>query len=151
MSYKTLILSNLYGFGQSEDPSSSHLIGAIHNKFKVAMKSGSKSIEIWGSGHARREFTHVNDIAKWLAQNLHRISEFPQMLNLGYGSDFSINEFYQFFSVAYGGDFAFSHDLSKPEGMPAKLLDSRVAISNFAWTPLISPYDGIHKLVQDDS
>jgi len=149
-SYKTIVLSNLYGSGQSEDPQESHLIGAIHNKFKQSRSSGSREIDIWGLGLARREFTHVNDVATWISGNLHRFSELPQVLNLGYGTDFSINDYYQFFSDVYGGDFSFIHDLSKPEGMPAKLLDSSVAAMQFGWAPQISPYDGIHKLIREN-
>lgn len=148
-SYRTLILSNLYGPGQSEHPQKSHLIGAIHRKFRESKERGLTEIEIWGSGKARREFTHVDDISIWLAENFSRLSEFPQYLNLGYGSDFSINEYYQYFSEAYSKNFIFTHNLSKPEGMPVKLLDSSVAQSKFAWAPRISPYDGIHKLVRE--
>ena len=150
MAYRTLVLSNIYGLGQSEDPINSHLIGAINFKFREALRTENREISIWGSGNVRREFTHVKDVASWVAKNLQNLSNFPQMLNIGLGTDYSIKEFYEIFAKAYGGGFTFSFDLEKPEGMPLKLLDSGVARRRFAWNPVISPYDGIQELVAEN-
>lgn len=150
-SYKTLVLSNLYGPGESEDPKNSHLVGAIHKKFRDAVLTNSKEIEIWGSGNVRREFTHVEDIANWLVQNITHISKFPNVMNLGFGIDYSVKEYYEFFSKAYDGGFQFKFDLQKAEGMPVKLLDSSIAKKYFNWSPQISPNQGIHNLVNYQS
>lgn len=146
-SYRTIVLSNLYGQGEREDPPNSHLVGAIHHKFREAILSGSLEIEVWGTGKVRREFTHVLDVASWLAENVSRVSEFPIIMNLGYGIDYSVEEYYEFFSNAYSGEFKFKFNLKKPEGMPAKLLDSSMAKKYFNWSPMISPERGIRELV----
>ena len=45
----------------------------------------------------------------------------PNLINVGYGSDFTINEYYQIVSEVIGYDGSFHHDLSKPVGMKRKL------------------------------
>jgi len=145
--YKTLVLSNLYGPGEDEDPKTSHLVGAIHSKYRKAILTNSYEIEVWGSGTVRREFTHVRDVATWIAGNILNISEFPDIMNLGFGIDYSVKEYYEFFSNAYARDFKLKYDLLRPEGMPAKLLDSSVARTHFNWAPKISPEQGIRELV----
>lgn len=146
-SYRTIVLSNLFGPGEDEDPKTSHLVGAIHSKFRTAILAKSHEIEVWGAGEVRREFTHVRDVATWLTDNIANISEFPDIMNLGFGIDYSVKEYYEFFSNAYAADFEFIFDLSRPEGMPAKLLDSSVARKNFNWAPKISPEQGIRELI----
>lgn len=145
--YRTVILSNIYGLVQSEDPSNSHLIGAIHNKFKKAISANESEIEIWGTGSARREFTHVNDIAVWVSKNITRIHLLPETLNLGFGRDFTVLEYYQIFSLLLGKEFEFRFNSEMPDGMPAKLMDSSIAMEQFGWKPEIGPTQGIQILL----
>lgn len=104
-SYRTIVLSNLFGPGEDEDPKTSHLVGVIHSKFRKAILTNSHEIEVWGAGAVRREFTHVRDIATWLTDNIANISEFPDIMNLGFGLVYTVKEYYEFFSNAYAGDF----------------------------------------------
>jgi GDP-L-fucose synthase len=145
--YRTVILSNIYGLVQSEDPSNSHLIGAIHKKFETAISAKESEIEIWGTGSARREFTHVNDIAAWVSKNISRIHLLPTTLNLGFGEDFTVLEYYQTFSKLLGKEFVFRFNSEMPDGMPAKLMDSSIAKVKFGWKPEIGPIQGIQMLL----
>ena len=55
--------ANLYGVGDNFDLKSSHVIPALVRKFHEAKIKKKKEVEIWGSGLAKREFMHVNDLA----------------------------------------------------------------------------------------
>ena len=55
--------ANLYGVGDNFNLKSSHVIPALVRKFHEAKIKNKKEVEIWGTGLAKREFMHVNDLA----------------------------------------------------------------------------------------
>ena len=61
--YVTLQPANLYGEGDNFDLKSSHVMPALIRKFHNASIKNKKTVEVWGSGVAEREFLHVNDLA----------------------------------------------------------------------------------------
>jgi GDP-L-fucose synthase len=148
VNYKTIIPSNLYGPGDNFQPGSSHLLASIIRKVSAAKDSGSKTIDVWGSGAARREFTYIQDLSDWLASTLNRLSELPSVLNVGAGIDHSVDEFYLRTMKAMGVEAKLVHDLGKPEGMRAKLLDSSLARREHGWVTPTSLETGIHNTLQ---
>ncbi len=144
-SYRTIIPSNLYGPGDRFDPKSSHLLASVIRKVHEAKISDAKTIEVWGTGNARREFTYVDDLAEWLASSITYLDEFPQYVNVGFGRDYSVNEFYETALEAIGVDASLAHDPSKPEGMRFKLMDSTLAREKLNWNPKTDIREGILK------
>jgi GDP-L-fucose synthase len=55
--------SNVFGPGDNFDEKTSHVLPALIGKFHTAMKAGSKSVTVWGSGTPKREFMHSEDLA----------------------------------------------------------------------------------------
>lgn len=55
--------ANLYGTGDNFDLKSSHVIPALIRKFYMAKIQNKDSVEVWGSGSAKREFLHADDLA----------------------------------------------------------------------------------------
>ena len=147
LSYKTLIPCNLYGIGDHFGEDRSHLIAAAIKKIWLAQKNGNSDVEIWSDGTARREFLYTDDLAKFILDSLDKIDNLPDYLNLGLGSDFTVNEYYEFIAEALGYDGAFKHDLSKPVGMTQKLLDSSKAKA-YGWAPAVSIQEGIRRTVE---
>jgi GDP-L-fucose synthase len=135
LNYRTIIPSNLYGPGDNFNPGSSHLLASVIRKVHEAKVTGSSEIEVWGPGTARREFTYVEDLASWLATSVGEVSNLPGILNLGIGMDYSVDEFYLAAMEAIEFEVQLVHDLSKPEGMKAKLMDSSKARNNNGWDP----------------
>lgn len=121
--YKTLIPCNIYGRHDKFDPAHSHLIPAIIHKVHQAKQSGQKSVEIWGDGHARREFMYAGDLADVIVRAIKLFDSVPNVMNVGLGHDFSINEYYQVAADVLGYSGEFNHDISKPVGMARKLVD----------------------------
>ncbi len=134
LTYKTIIPSNLYGPNDDYDSGHSHLVAAAISKIHRAKEAGEPTVEIWGDGTARREFTFVDDLGTWLVANIDSIGDWPSMMNVGYGHDKSVSEFYEIAREVVGYDGDFVYDTSKPTGMHQKLMDSTVAQA-FGWNP----------------
>jgi GDP-L-fucose synthase len=142
LNWKTLILSNLYGPNDHFEPGRSHLLAAIIAKSVDSQFAKEDSIEIWGDGSARREFTFVDDVAKFILSNVNDLAKFPSLLNLGSGVDHSVLEYYQIVSSALGLHCGFTYNLSKPSGMKQKLMDSSKA-AGLGWLELTPIEKGV--------
>jgi GDP-L-fucose synthase len=148
LNWKVLVPSNLYGPGDSYDPAKSHLLAAIIRKVSEAKTKNTREIDVWGSGNARREFTFINDLADFIGANLEKTLSWPTMMNVGCGTDYSVNEFYEAAIMVAGAKLTLRNDLSKPEGMKQKLLDSSIARS-LGWNPTTTLYEGISLSFED--
>lgn len=134
VNYRVIIPSNLYGPHDHFASTASHLVAAALHKAYLAKRAGDKAIDVWGDGTARREFTYVGDLAGWIAENVTHVAEWPEMMNVGIGKDYSVREFYEaaLRAVDYQAELRF--DPSKPAGMKRKLMDSSLA-KQHGWDP----------------
>jgi len=142
--YKSLVPSNLYGPRDRFDPERSHMIPSVIRKIDDAKRLQNPSIQVWGTGQARREFTYVADVAEFAIEVLDRIEELPQEINVGVGQDYTIDEFYQMISQVVEFEILIEHDLTRPDGMAHKLMDSTRA-RNMGWEPKHSLLQGLQK------
>ena len=133
--------TNLYGPGDNFDLRSSHVIPALMRKAHEAKASGAKSLTIWGSGTPRREFLHVDDCASALVFLLKHYSG-DSHVNVGSGSDVTIDELARLVMQAVGLEGALEHDTSKPDGTPRKLM-SNAKLAAMGWSPEISLPEGL--------
>lgn len=145
--YKTLIPCNIYGRHDKFDPKHSHMVPAVIHKIHQAKLSGADTVEIWGTGNARREFMYAGDLADCMWRALEHFHTLPSMMNVGLGSDLSIIEYYQAVARVVGYSGRFVHDLSKPEGMAQKLV-SVEKLDQWGWCATTSLDDGIAKTYQ---
>lgn len=129
--------TNLYGPGDNFDLETSHVLPALIRRFHEAMESGAPSVSLWGTGAARREFLHVDDLADACVL-LMRQWESPEIVNVGVGRDISIAEVAEMVREVVGFEGRIMFDASKPDGTPRKLMDvSRVSALGWrAKTPL---------------
>ncbi|MBA6224528.1 GDP-L-fucose synthase [Colwellia sp. MB02u-18] len=142
--YKTIIPCNLYGRFDKFDPNHSHMIPAVIRKIDEAKKNNLKEIDIWGDGEARREFMYAEDLADFIFYSINNFEKMPQNLNVGLGTDFTINEYYQTVSNVVGYKGKFKHDLTKPVGMKQKLIDDK-KLKEFGWSYKTELETGIQK------
>ena len=133
--------TNLYGPGDNFDLSASHVIPALIRKAHEAKISGANNIEIWGTGSPRREFLHVDDCADALVFLMQSYSEFSHV-NVGSGEDLTIEELARAVISAVGFEGGICKDLSKPDGMPNKLMSADV-LRTMGWSPTIDLKDGL--------
>lgn len=138
--------TNLYGPGDNFDLTSSHVIPALIRKAHEAKNSGARSMVIWGSGSPRREFLHVDDCAAALIFLLKNYSG-DSHVNVGSGSDVTIDELARLVMKAVGYDGSLDHDTSKPDGTPRKLM-SNEKLASMGWHPRIALRDGLESTYQ---
>jgi GDP-L-fucose synthase len=114
--------TNLYGPGDNFHPTSSHVLPALIRRFHEAKKRSDPSVTIWGSGTPRREFLHVDDLARACLFLLEHYDA-PEPINVGVGRDLTIRELAGLIADVVGYDGELRFDRSKPDGTPRKLLD----------------------------
>jgi GDP-L-fucose synthase len=133
--------TNLYGPGDNFHPQNSHVLPSLMRRLHEARVSGASEVVIWGSGTPRREFLHVDDLARaslFLLENY----DSPDTINVGVGHDISIRELAQLIAEIVGFEGELVQDPSKPDGTPQKLLDvSR--LNDLGWHAQIGLRDGI--------
>jgi len=142
LNWRTFILSNLYGPGDTFEENKSHLISAIILKIMNAVRHQEETIQMWGDGKAKREFTYVNDIANFVAAKIECLGELPQYMNVGAGVDHSVLEYYEVIKDLLGYSGKIVPDETKPVGMTRKLMDSSLA-KEFGWRPNTQLREGI--------
>lgn len=142
--YKVIVPSNLYGPGDDYAAGTSHLVAAAIAKTDRARAEGSANVEVWGDGTARREFTYVEDVADWLVSAAGSMHEWPEMLNVGAGVDYSVLDYYRAAAAVTGYEGGFELQPDKPAGMHMKLMDSTVARA-WGWNPSTSLEDGMKR------
>jgi GDP-L-fucose synthase len=133
--------TNLYGPGDNFDPAGSHVLPSLIRRFVEAAEAGTERVTLWGSGTPRREFLHVDDLAR-ACLNLLESYDHPSPINVGTGEDLPISELAELVAAASGYSGEISWDPSMPDGTPRKLLDVS-AITALGWKPRISLRDGI--------
>ncbi|HME07322.1 MAG TPA: GDP-L-fucose synthase, partial [Bryobacteraceae bacterium] len=87
----SLMPSNVYGPEEKFDLTTSHVLPALIRKFHEAKNSGAAEVVLWGTGSARRDFLHVDDLAAAAAQLMIEYDE-PEIINIGSGEDLTIAE-----------------------------------------------------------
>lgn len=133
--------TNLYGPGDNFDLNSSHVMPALIRKAHEAKLAGAQSIEIWGTGTPRREFLHVDDCADACVFLMQNYSD-AEHVNVGSGEDVTILELTRLVCDVVGFEGEITHDLSRPDGTPRKLM-SGDKIRSLGWAPRIGLREGI--------
>jgi GDP-L-fucose synthase len=114
--------TNLYGPNDNYDLTSSHVLPALIRKFDDAKREGREEVVVWGTGRARREFLHVDDLADACLFVMDQYSGLNH-LNIGTGDDLSIRELAELVRDIVHPSARLTFDTSKPDGTPRKLLD----------------------------
>jgi GDP-L-fucose synthase len=124
--------TNLYGFNDNFDLSSSHVLPALLRKTHQAKLERRDTVEVWGTGTPRREFLHVDDLADALVFLLKHYSD-PAPINVGSGEEVTIRELAELIAEVVGFTGRFVFDASKPDGTPRKFLDTG-RLTELGWT-----------------
>ena len=139
--YISAMPTNLYGPGDNFDLKSSHVMPALIRKAHLAKQSGERELVVWGTGSPRREFLHADDCADALVFLLKSYSG-EEHVNVGSGEDLTILELTRMVCEVVGFEGEITHDLSKADGTPRKLM-STDRLRSMGWSPRIDLRDGI--------
>ena len=148
--FRSVMPSNLYGPGDNFHPEHSHVLPALLRRFHEAVRDGREEVVIWGSGKPKREFLHVDEMAKAslfvldLPKVVYDAETEPMLshINVGSGADISIADLAGLVARVVGFKGRIRQDETKPDGTLRKLLDvSR--LTRLGWTSSIPLEKGV--------
>lgn len=148
--YRSVMPTNLYGAGDNFHPDNSHVLPALIRRFHEASVAQKESVTIWGTGTARREFLHVDDMAEAslfvldLDKDVYSAATGPMLshINVGSGEDISIIDLARLIAEVTGFKGRIVTDTTKPDGAPRKLLEVS-KLHSLGWTARTGLREGI--------
>ncbi len=154
--FRSVMPTNLYGPGDNYHSENSHVIPGLIARFYKGKLVSAPSIQVWGSGLAKREFLYVDDLAEACvhvmnldAQSYSNITS-PRCshINVGCGEDVTICSLASAIAEVVGFKGSIEFDTSKPDGAPKKLLDVK-RIENSGWKAKTSLKQGLRLAMED--
>jgi len=150
--YRSVMPTNLYGPGDNYHPENSHVIPALIRRFHEAKLANAPEVVIWGTGNPRREFLYVDDMASAsvFVMDLDKATYDSQTqpmqshINVGFGSDVTINELAVAVAKTTGYQGTISFDPTKPDGSPRKWMDSG-RLNQLGWSAKVSLEEGLRQ------
>ncbi|THF93667.1 MAG: GDP-L-fucose synthase [Sulfitobacter sp. SK025] len=150
--YRSVMPANLYGPGDNFHPQNSHVLPALIRRFHEAARDDLDEVVIWGTGTPKREFLHVDDMARAslfvldLPKDIYAANTQPMLshINVGTGRDVSIGALAQMVADVTGFKGKLVFDTSKPDGTMRKLMDvSR--LTDMGWRARIDLKEGLQE------
>lgn len=142
-----LLIVNLYGPGDNFDPKSSHVIPAMIRKYMEAKRNNSRTVKLWGTGNASREFLYVKDAARGIILATERYNE-TSPINLGSGQEIKIKDLAKIISNLVGFEGETEWDSSMPDGQPSRRLDTSLAFKEFQFRSTTPLENGLKEVIE---
>jgi len=148
MSNICLLPVNMYGPEDNFDSATSHVIPALIRKIQIAKDHNDGHVDIWGTGHATREFLYVKDFAGACTNACFFHGSINDPINIGTGSEVRILDLACAikYIVGYGGELRF--DPSMPDGQPRRCLNVERAREVLGWQPTTHLNQGLDATYQ---
>lgn len=148
--FRAVMPTNLYGPWDNFHPEHSHVVPGLMRRIHEAHLQQAAAVSVWGSGRARREFLHVDDLASavWLLLQLSAeryealTSAHCRHINVGSGEDISIAELAAMLAEIVGFQGELRFDPAMPDGTPKKLL-AVDKLARLGWAPQNTLRDGL--------
>lgn len=140
--YKTAILTNLYGPGDSFEGNRARVVASLIRRAYDARQHQAEYMEVWGTGTPCRDLLYVDDAADGLVAMLHPSA--PDVVNFGSGDEIAIDSLARRICaiVGFEGDVRYLPDF--PDGAPSKKLD--IARSRtLGWAPAVDLAEGLRR------
>ena len=124
----------MYGPNDNFEIKSSHFIPGLIKKFYTASRKNMKNVEVWGSGKAKREIMHVDDLASAIFFMLNKVEKKDKKvlavlkknshINVGANKEYTIKQYANMIGKLFKKKINLKFNKSYPDGTPRKLLDS---------------------------
>ncbi|MCX7917536.1 MAG: GDP-L-fucose synthase [bacterium] len=139
--FLTVIGGNVFGEGEKQFDEGAHVVPSLIKKFYVSKKEKLESVEIWGSGNAKRDFIYVDDFVDaciFLMENY----DGDEIINIGMGKGISIKEIAEILKeiTEFKGEIVFNKNM--PEGASVRILDI-TKVKKIGWEPKYNIYNGL--------
>lgn len=139
--------SNIYGPGDHFDPEKSHVLSALVMKFEEARRRGDSHVTLWGTGVAKREFLHCDDLADACEFLLNQQDDLG-IINVGAGTDISISDLALLVADEVGFQGEIEWDETKPDGMPRKLMNID-RMTEMGWEAKVPLRAGVQQVIAE--
>ena len=146
-SYKTIIPCNLYGPHDNFNLEKGHMLQSAIKKIYTAKRKKLTSIEMWGSGNAKREFMYIKDLVDFILILINKFNKSPDIINVGTGKEYSINKYYQSILEILNFNPKIIRLKNKPEGQMSKVLNIKVS-KKLGWINNTGLKEGIRKTLK---
>lgn len=145
LNWRYALSTNLYGPGDNYGEGG-HVVAHLVKKFSEAQKAEAKTITLWGTGEATRDFLYAEDVVHGLMTIAEHGKQEP--INLGSGEEVSIGLLADHMTWAYDYFPDINWDTSKPDGQPRRVLDITRARA-LGWEPRFSLSTGLERTIND--
>ena len=136
------VVANLYGPGDRYG-TGAHVVASLIERFHEAKLGDRPEVIVWGTGRARRELLHADDLAEACLLLADSYDD-ERPINVGPGEDVSIAELSGLVARTVGFDGRITFDPRKPEGAPRKLLDV-TRLRELGWRPRVDLESGLRE------
>ncbi len=143
----SLIPSNLYGPNDSFDLEHAHVLSSLVKRFSDAKKQNHKSVTLWGSGIAKREFLHTDDFSQAILFFFEKNITYDY-INIGPGTDITIKDLAAMIAEKTGYTGEINWDHSKPDGMLRKCMEVS-KMKNEGFIPQKTLENGIEEVIMN--
>lgn len=140
-SWISALPANVYGPGDSFEPQAARVLPALIRTLHEGVRTGAPAVTLPGTGAARREFLHADDLAEACQCLLEQYDQ-AEPINVGTGSDLAIAELAELVAgvVGYRGELRW--DGTVVDGPPRRVLDvSR--LTALGWQARIPLAEGV--------
>ncbi len=122
-----LILPNAYGPLDYLDEQRTHAMNGIIMRMLKALKNSDKQFLVWGSGTPIREWIYMEDAARVIKEIIDKnLNDLPNPLNIAQQQGVSIKESVEYIKEALRANIQITHDLTKQDGAPIKILGNKL-------------------------
>jgi GDP-L-fucose synthase len=141
-----LIPVNMYGPHDHFNLTTSHVIPALILKVQKAIQNGDKSISVWGTGEASREFLFAPDCADAIELAIEKDVS-PQPINIGNGKEIKIKNLVETICQIMNYNGIIEYDSTKPDGQPRRCLDVDLSKKLLGFEAKTSLDDGLKQTI----
>jgi GDP-L-fucose synthase len=143
-----LLVPNAYGPFDYDDEERTHAMNGIIIRLLKTLKNKETNFNIWGTGNPVREWVYMEDVAKIIKIIIdNEIMYLPNPINIGQEEGFSINETVSMVQNIMKTNFTITHDITKKEGAPKKIMSSKLFNEYFPEFRFTKPNEGIKNTI----
>ena len=145
ISYVYIIPANIYGSYDNINPEESHVVPGLISRFHRAKTDGTDSIDIWGTGEARRDFLYIDDCVEAIKLLLDDVTA-EGVFNIASGHQVTIKELVGVVSTEIGFEGEIIYNAAYADGQKTRVMSTE-KMDQLGWKPRVDLCDGIKKTV----
>jgi nucleoside-diphosphate-sugar epimerase len=134
---------NVYGPNGTWDGGREKAPAAICRKVIEANESGTREIEIWGTGKQLRSFMYIDDCVEGVLRIMDSAIDEP--INLGSSELVTIDGLVDIVEAISGSKLMRRYDLNAPRGVNGRNSDNTMIQARLGWQPIFPLYEGMRR------